>query len=351
MRRRENTFRIEYANVPKKPSFEELHEFIGTVLGMTHEEVQRIQCSRTLGCAFVTANELSIAQKVVEQHDDKHDIECDGKLYRIRLKMEDGAVEVKLYDLPIDITDAQIVEFLRKYGEVLSIYEQVWGEGYRFGGYPTGVRIAKMVVKHNIPSYITLDGETTNVSYYGQQLTCRHCTEFVHSGISCIQNKKLLIQKLSTDQNVKSYANVARQSAGPRVATQTATKHANGSKQLGQKQAGGNQSSSGAEKPTSSSSWQVVGKKSTHLLSIPKHAGPGDTAGMQTTETLFKQPQNLGSQISLSGETSLPMPNRKHDGTETDDSTASSISKRTRRSTKKLRPDDHEAMDDDVQLL
>lgn len=217
MRRRENTFRIEYANVPKKPSFEELHEFIGTVLGMSHEEVKRIQCSRTLGCAFITASDLSVAQRVVEQHDDKHDIESDGKLYRLRLKMEDGAVEVKLYDLPIDITDAQIAEFLRDYGEVLSIYEQMWGENYRFGGYPTGVRSAKMVVKRNIPSYVTIDGETTNVSFFGQQLTCRHCIESAHSGISCIQNKKLLVQKLSADQNSKSYANVARQSAGPKL--------------------------------------------------------------------------------------------------------------------------------------
>lgn len=40
MIRRENTFRIDYANIPKKPSFEELHNFIGEELGLKREEIQ-----------------------------------------------------------------------------------------------------------------------------------------------------------------------------------------------------------------------------------------------------------------------------------------------------------------------
>lgn len=340
MRRRENTFRIEYANVPKKPSYEELHEFIGTVLEMTRDEVKRIQCSRTLGCAFITANDLSIAQRVVEQHDDKHDIESDGKLYRLRLKMEDGAVDVKLYDLPIDITDDQIANFLSDYGEVLSIREQMWGETYLFGGYPTGVRLVKMVVKHNIPSYITIDGETTNVSFYGQQLTCRHCSEFVHSGISCIQNKKLLFQKLSSDTNAKSYATVTRQSSGPKVPTRLPL----GPKQTEQRQKGDTKQTANSSAPAASTSWQTVTRKTTTIPSQPRSHSSGGTANKQTNESIFKQPHLLFPQPVVDDVTSTPLPNRKHDGGETDDSTSSSSSRRTRRSGKKMRPDDDEGV-------
>lgn len=359
MRRRENTFRIEYANVPKKPSYEDVHEFIGTVLGMTHEEVKRIQCSRTMGCVYVTASDLSVAQRVVEQHDDKHDVESDGKLYRLRLKMEDGAVEVKLYDLPIDITDDQIAEFLSEYGEVLSIYEQVWGATYRFGGFPTGVRIAKMIVKHNIPSFITIEGETTNVSYYHQQLTCRHCAEFVHSGISCVQNKKLLIQKLSVDTNAKSYANVARQSTGPKGAPRptNTSKQLSGPKPAGQKQAEVVQPATNTSARKTSSSWQIVGKKSTvqsskQTPSASLHADSGSTASKQTDESLFKQPPVPHSQSLTVDEVLSSLPSRKHDGGETDDSsTSSTSSRRTRRSGKKMRPDENGGMVDDENLL
>lgn len=60
-----------------------------------------------------------------------------------------------------------------------------------------------MLLKRNIESYVTIDGQATNVVYFGQRQTCRYCTEFVHNGISCVQNKKLLVQK--------TYANVAKQ--------------------------------------------------------------------------------------------------------------------------------------------
>ena len=208
LRRRENTFRIDYAHMPRKPSYEELHEFVNSELKLKKEDVVRIQPSRSLHCAFVKVSELSLAQKVVEEHDNKHETEIDGKTYKLRITLEDGAVDVKLFDLSEDVTNEKIIDFLRAYGEVLSIRELMWDERFTFGGIPTGVREVKMMIKENIPSFVTIDGEITALAYYGQQQTCRHCSEFVHSGISCVQNKKLLVQKLDSDQ---SYAKVVKQ--------------------------------------------------------------------------------------------------------------------------------------------
>lgn len=194
--RRENTFRIDYANVPRKPSFEELHDFVSAKLGLQYEQVVRLQPSRSLGCAFVKVVDLELARKIVAEHDNKHETE-------LRITLQDGSVEVKLTDLSEDITNEQIADFLGAYGEVLSITEQVWDSKYRFAGLPNGVRIVRMMVKRNIASYVTIDGQTTNVLYFGQLQTCRYCSEFVHNGISCVQNKKLLVQK--------TYANVAKE--------------------------------------------------------------------------------------------------------------------------------------------
>lgn len=212
MSRRENTFRIDYVNVPRKPSYDDVHTFIAEKLGLTEEQVLRIQCSRTSNCAYVKVCDLELAQKVVQEHDNRHEIVFDDKAYKLPIRMEDGSVEVKMYDLTENITKQQIEEFLSAYGEVLKTYEEKWGEKYRFPGKPTGVWIARMLVRENIPSYVTVDGELTYVSYYGQHQTCRYCEELVHSGASCVQNKKLLIQKLSADRpNQPSYAKVAKQ--------------------------------------------------------------------------------------------------------------------------------------------
>lgn len=213
MQRRENTFRIDYANIPRKPSYEDLHDFVNVELGLKKEEVLRIQPSRTLQCAFVKVTELALAQKIVEEHDDRHETEIDGKTYKVRIRLEDGAVEVRVHDLSEDVSDEVIIEYLRSYGDVLAIREQVWDDRFTFGGIPTGVRLVKMMVKENIPSFVTIDGETTAITYYGQQQTCRHCSEYVHNGISCVQNKKLLVQKLDSDQ---SYAKVVKQQSKPK---------------------------------------------------------------------------------------------------------------------------------------
>lgn len=219
MNRRENTFRIDYANIPKKPSFDEIHNFIGEELGLKREDILRIQCSKYLGCVFVKTSDLSIAQRIVDEHDGKHERVFDNKAYPIRLLMEDGGTDVKLSDLSEDISDQTITDFFGSFGDVLSIRDLTWDGKYRFEGISTGVRIARMIVKRNIPSVVTIDGESTCISYNGQIPTCRHCGESIHNGIPCIQNKKLLVQKLAADQAKPSYANVAKQSSAPKKAT------------------------------------------------------------------------------------------------------------------------------------
>ena len=62
-----------------------------------------------------------------------------------------------------------------------------------------------MVVSDNIDSWVTINGELTQVTYFGQRQTCRHCREYLHIGATCVQNKKLLVQK--------TYADAAKQPA------------------------------------------------------------------------------------------------------------------------------------------
>lgn len=199
MSRRENTFRVDYSNMPKKPSFEDVHNFIGNELGLKPDEVTRLQCSRTHGCAFVKVIDNDLAQQIVDQHDGKHAIEHEGKSYPIRIAMEDGAVDVKLFDLSDEVSDDEIIEFLSDYGEVLSVRDLYWEDKYFFRAIPTGVRVVKMFVERNIDSYVSIGGLVTQLQYHSQQHTCRHCNEFAHNGISCVNNKKLMVQKTYAD--------------------------------------------------------------------------------------------------------------------------------------------------------
>lgn len=208
MSRRENTFRVDYSQFPKHLSHDEIHKFIAKELGLTRDNVIQLQPSRRLGCTFVKVNNFELAEKIVEQHDGKHDFVIDGRSYKLRITMEDGAVEVSLFDLTESVSNEQVAAILTEFGSVLHVRDLLWDNRYNeFGGVKTGVRVARVVVTKNIPSLVTIHGEETSVSYKGQRQTCMHCHEYAHIGIPCVQNKKLLVQKLTADL---SYANVTK---------------------------------------------------------------------------------------------------------------------------------------------
>ncbi|KAL9695560.1 hypothetical protein quinque_014845 [Culex quinquefasciatus] len=201
--RRVNTFKIDFASLPKKPRFEEIHHFVKTTLGIPKEKIERLQVNHYFWCVFVKCVDLATAQQTVLQHNNKHAFEIDGKKYTIKIQMEDGAVDVRLHDLPEEITNDQVKKFMSAYGEILSVRELVWEEKYELTGLKTGVREVKMILKHQIKSFISIEGQHTYVTYIGQQTTCRHCGEIQSQWHPCTQNKKLLLQKVSVNERLK----------------------------------------------------------------------------------------------------------------------------------------------------
>ncbi|XP_058449031.1 uncharacterized protein LOC131428992 [Malaya genurostris] len=78
------------------------------VLGLKKEDVMRLQCHRGGACAFVKVSDLELAQKVVDEHDEKHEVELEGKKYKLRITLEDGSVEVKVHDLPKNVSEEKM---------------------------------------------------------------------------------------------------------------------------------------------------------------------------------------------------------------------------------------------------
>lgn len=208
-----NTVRISYGSLPNKPSLGKVQTFCLKELGLQKGQVLRFQNSRALGVTFVTVTDLGLAREIVNEHGDIHYLTgSDGKEYPLTITLEDGAVDVKVYDLSEDVTNLDLYDFLSKYGEVRGIREEKLAEDQEFAGAFTGVRIARMVVRQNIDSWITINGELTQLTYFGQRQTCRHCRDFLHIGATCVQNKKLTVQK--------SYADAAKQPAKPNLPNQ-----------------------------------------------------------------------------------------------------------------------------------
>lgn len=76
-----------------------------------------------------------------------------------------------------------VVDFIQQYGKPISITRERWKR--YFPGIPNGVRVVQMKVDRPIPSYITIDGEPTLVTYSKQQKTCRYCDKPAHPKQKC----------------------------------------------------------------------------------------------------------------------------------------------------------------------
>lgn len=161
VRSRENTFKVDLNNFPKRPTFEEIHTFVCETIGLRLDQVIRLQMNHVQNCAQVKCVDLQTAQEAVERHNEKHELVVNGKTVKVRLAMDDGGVEVKIHDLSENVSNAEIDAFLRQYGEVVSIREMIWGPNFAFKGVSSGVKIAKMILRRHIKSFVTIQGEQT----------------------------------------------------------------------------------------------------------------------------------------------------------------------------------------------
>lgn len=184
---RKNTFVIDFTTVPRQVKDNEVVQFMEEVLLMTYEHVVSLQPRRNL--IFVETPDLDCAQGYVDDHDGKHAMRVDDQEYAVRLYMEDGAVNVKVRDLPPQWENDLIVKTLMQYGKVVAIKDDLWEVGF-VKGKKNGTRTVRMVVKKPIPSYVLVASEQAFVSYPNQQHTCKSCSKPVHPNKKCSEMKE-----------------------------------------------------------------------------------------------------------------------------------------------------------------
>lgn len=337
---RENTFKIDFSQFVVKPAVEKVYNFCRSNLGLKREDIKRLQCHRGGACAFIKVSDLMIAQKVVEEHDGKHEVECsEGKKHKLRITLEDGSVEVRVYDLPEDVSEEKVEEFLTAFGEVSSIREVSWGESAEAEGIPLGVWSARMLVKRNIDSWVNIDGEQAFVVYKGQLQSCRHCKEQSHTGISCVQNKKLLFQK--------SYANVTKQSGHMKGSTTgQQPRKAAGARPRGTK-AVGPKTTAATPTPPPSDVFPPLPSATSQLTTV---AVPSSSQQQQNSplpsSSFLAPPQPIVALADLFKK-SKQQRSKSKSGNETDDSSTSTSSKTRKNASKKARRDSQGPSGDD----
>lgn len=194
-----------------------VYDFIADQLQLTASDVTAIQFDLTEGKVYVELRSKEKVQEVVRDFDGRYDLICDNKTHNIRLLVEDGGTDIKLHHLPPRMPSEWIEQHMSHFGEVISITEQKCRSS-RFPDASSGVRIVRLQIRRTIPSYISIQGYSTYVTYNNQVHTCRHCGNIMHRGRSCAENRAVLAAE---QPNQSSYADVtsgfsySKQTANP----------------------------------------------------------------------------------------------------------------------------------------
>jgi hypothetical protein len=208
---RPNCFVIDLNNVTKRMDSKTVHHFVLEKLKVPPDEVVAFQINYQKKLVFIEVQTNEKAISIVTENHLKQTINFENVDFTVSLFMVDGGVDIKLHDLPPRMDLFLIHDKMREYGEILKITEEKWGAGFPFENVSNGVRIVRMKLTQNIPSYITIAGETTYVTYKNQIITCKWCGQRLHYGKSCAENR--ISQTGSANERLRSFADALQQNS------------------------------------------------------------------------------------------------------------------------------------------
>ena len=190
---------VDFKGCPVRPSIKEVEKLLKQEMKLDFKQCAAIQMHHVRNCTLISFLEYrskEIAEEFVKRNNLKHVILHEHVKYKIPVNIDDGAIDVRVCDLPIHLDQTDVRHQMEAYGEVVSVRYEKW-KSY-FGGTHSGVRIARMHLQRPIPSYAKFDFKTDNgfesfvsrVAYPGQIATCQYCGKEVHFNISCIEAAK-----------------------------------------------------------------------------------------------------------------------------------------------------------------
>lgn len=187
---RKDTLKFIFDKGFARPRSFEFEDWLETELKLGLDDVIGINFSIVSSVVFVKLSRSDLCEKIVES--------CKGEM---KFKHSDGNVgtvyishsgfgirTVRIFELPFEVTSADIDEVISPYGKVISNVAERFNSAHRFPVL-TGVRQLKVNLRRHIPSYIEVCGHRAIVMYDDQPKTCARCGATGHVRAKCMQQR------------------------------------------------------------------------------------------------------------------------------------------------------------------
>jgi hypothetical protein len=160
-------------------------------MGIQEDEVNKLEIDgprQRVYIKFVNEHRLNRTSRDMQgKQTYKHD---NGEQSQVIIELAGlGRRDLRIANLPPEVNNRVVIEFLIKYGEVLEIKEEYWTSAYRYK-IANGIRLVQIKLKHHLPSRLVIAGHTVDVTYTGQPQTCFSCHQTGHIFQQCPHRRR-----------------------------------------------------------------------------------------------------------------------------------------------------------------
>lgn len=160
---RKNTLVVDFSVLPHRILTDQVEEFLKDVVKLDMTDVRNIQLHNLDNCLYIEMRDAGVPPRLAKKHHLRHYLEYQGILYYIPMYVDGPTTTVRIHDLPPQMSNNTISDYMQQYGKVISIHNELWRK--YFAGIPNGLRVVRMRMEKSVPSRITIDKQHTLVTY------------------------------------------------------------------------------------------------------------------------------------------------------------------------------------------
>ena len=169
--KRKNTVEFRFERDKERPTAYEVHDWLFNVIKIQEDQVEAVQLDGIKNSVFVKFVTEGQMDRVLLKGPQIIFKTNTGLEIKVQIMKSDSLEKiVRVMNLPLEIPNNIISDYFNEYGNVVKVEDEVWSSRYKFP-VKNGIRLVKLELKKQIPSYVMIKGYRAQIYYEGQTKT------------------------------------------------------------------------------------------------------------------------------------------------------------------------------------